>query len=154
MDKLIKLKTKRNYYISYIKGWAIISIMLIHLIDWSNLVLSESGLYFKEFLYPSVLFFIATAGGVIYLAYFKYDLWTASKKLFRRGGELIGIYFLYNIVKLYIFDFSREPFYHKFIFSGEMNLTDILSLNSFAAPISIILTIGIFNYLAAVFVFV
>lgn len=153
MDKSIKSKTKRNYYISYIKGWAIISIMLIHLIDWSNLALSGGVLYFKEFLYPSVLFFIATAGGVIYLAYAKYDLWTASKKLLRRGGELIAIYFLYNIIKLYIFDFSQEPFYYKFIFSGKMNLADILSLNSFTAPISIILTIGVFLMVSPLFLY-
>jgi len=148
MNQSVKLKTKRNYYFSYIKGWAIISIMLIHLFDWSGLILSKNSLYFKEFLYPSVLFFIATAGGVIFWAYAKYDLLTASKKLFRRGGELIAVYFLYNIIKLFIFNFSQEPFYYKFISAGKMNLTDILSLNSFTAPISIILTIGIFLIIA------
>jgi len=153
MDQLIKPKTKRNFYFSYIKGWAIISIMLIHLLDWSGLVLSRSGLYFKELLYPSVLFFIATAGGVVYLAYNKYDLLTAAKKSVRRGGELIAVYFLYNIVKLYVFNFSQEPFYYKFISLGRMNLGGILSLHSFTAPISIILTIGIFLVISPLFLY-
>jgi len=153
MNKSVKLKTKRNYYFSYIKGWAIISIMLIHLLDWSGLILSKNIFYFKEWLYPSVLFFIATAGGLTYLAYGKYDLLTASKKLFRRGGELIAVYFLYNIIKLYIYNFSVEPFYMQFTASGKMNLTDILSLHSFAAPISIILTIGIFLIISPLFLY-
>jgi len=153
MNQTIKIKTKRNYYFSYIKGWAIISIMLIHLLDWSGLILSASGFYFKELLYPSVLFFIALAGGLTYLAYSKYDLLTASKKLFRRGGELIAVYFLYNIIKLYIYNFSVEPFYMQFTAAGKMNLVGILSLNSFTVPISIILTIGIFLIISPIFLY-
>lgn len=153
MNQSVKLKTKRNNYFSYIKGWAIISIMLIHLLDWSGLILSKNSFYFKELLYPSVLFFIAAAGGVVYLAYAKYDLLTASKKLFKRGGELIAIYFLYNIIKLYVYNFSVEPFYEKFISAGKMNLADILSLRAFSAPISIILTIGIFLIISPLFLY-
>jgi len=153
MNKMVEPKAKRNYYFSYIKGWAIISIMLIHLLDWSGIILSKNGLYFKEWLYPSVLFFIATAGGLIYIAYSKYGMLKASKKLLRRGGELIAIYFLYNIIKLYIYNFSAEPFYNQFIFSGKMDLADILSLHSFTAPISIILTIGIFLIISPLFLY-
>ncbi|MDO8592947.1 MAG: hypothetical protein Q7R92_04255 [bacterium] len=140
----IKAKGQRNYYVSYSKGWAIISIMAIHLLDWSNQRLSAGELYFKELLYPSVLFFIATAGSVVYLAYAKKDLGAASKKLFRRGAELIGIYFLYNIVKLFIFNFSVEPFYAGFMAAGKLTIGNVLSLKSFTAPLSIILTIGVF----------
>ncbi len=146
-------KTKRNFFVSYLKGWAIISIILIHLIDWSNRNLSASELWLKELLYPSVLFFIATAGSVVYLAYAKYDLWTSSKKLWRRGGELVGVYFLYNILKLYLYDFSAEPFYAGFVASGKLTLYNILSLQAFTAPISIILTIGVFLIITPLFLF-
>lgn len=153
MNKLIKAKTERNYYFSYVKGWAIISITLIHLLDWSGLPMPKNSLYFKELLYPSVLFFIATAGGLTFLAYGKYEMLKAAKKLFRRGGELIGIYFLYNIIKLYIYNFPAEPFYNQFISVGKMNLADIFKLRSFAAPISIILTIGVFLIMAPLFLY-
>ncbi|MFA6306757.1 MAG: hypothetical protein WCV70_03895 [Patescibacteria group bacterium] len=153
MNVFFKAKTKRNYYFSYIKGWAIISIMLIHLLDWSGLILSKNIFYFKELLYPSVLFFIATAGGLTFLAYGKYEMLKASKKLFRRGGELIAVYFLYNIIKLYIYNFSAEPFYNQFIAAGKMDLSDILLLQAFTAPISIILTIGIFLMVSPLFLY-
>ena len=130
MNLFFKAKIKRNYYFSYLKGWAIISIILIHLLDWSGLILSKTSLCFKELLYTSVLFFIATAGGLVYLAYGKYDLLTASKKLFKRGSELIAVYFLYNIIKLYVYNFYTEPFYNRFASAGKMNLINILSLNS------------------------
>lgn len=146
-------KSKRNYYVSYLKGWAIISIIIIHLTDWSNRILSANQLWLKELLYPAVLFFIATAGAVVYLAYSKDDLWTASKKLFRRGAELIAIYFLYNIIKLYIFNFSTEPFYSGFIAAGRLTLANIMLLKSFTAPISIILIIGIFLLIAPLFLY-
>lgn len=148
---LSKAKIKRNYYVSYLKGWAIISIILIHLIDWSNQILTKNQLYFKELLYPGVLFFIAVAGSTIYIAYAKYDLLTAVKKSFRRGGELIAIYFLYNITKLFIYNFSVEPFYSQFIAAGKLNLINILALKSFTAPISIILTIGVFLIISPFF---
>ena len=153
MEQLIKTKTKRNNYFSYIKGWAIISIMLIHLIDWSGFILSKSNLYFKELLYPSVLFFIAISGSLVYVAYGKYDLLTATKRLFRRGGELIAVYFLYNIIKLFVFNFSREPFYNQFISQGKMNLVNILSLHSYTVPITIILTIGAFLIISPLFLY-
>lgn len=133
---------KRNNYISYIRGWAIISIIWIHLLDWSDTVLTKTQLGFKELLYPGVIFFIIMAGSLSYIAYRKYNLKTATLKSFRRGGELIVIYFLYNIVKLYIFDFSKEPFYQWFINNHTLNLSNILTLHSFTAPISIVLTIG------------
>lgn len=139
---------KRNHYVSYLKGWAIISIMLIHLLDWSNINLSAWQIDLKELLYPAVLFFMATAGSVVFIAYNKYDLPTASRKLWRRGIELILVYFLYNLAKLWFYDFSRQPFYWQFSQAGKLNLMDILTLQSFTAPISIILTIGIFLLLA------
>jgi len=146
-------KTKRNLYISYLKGFAIISIILIHLIDWSNRFLSAGELYFKELLYPAVLFFIATSGSVVYLAYAKYDLRTAAKKLFRRGGELIAVYFLYNIIKLYIYNFSHEPFYEQFAAAGQLDLAGVLSLKVFTSPITIILTIGALLIIAPLFLY-
>jgi peptidoglycan/LPS O-acetylase OafA/YrhL len=148
------LKKKRNFFVPYIKGWAIISIILIHLIDWSDITVSGWGSVAKEILYPAVLFFIANAGSVIYIAYNHYDLPKATKKLFMRGIELIGIYFIYNIVKFFIFDFSTEPFYDKFNFTQLSDIGSIFSLQAFTAPISILLTIGILLLIAPALLYI
>ena len=145
------IKTKRNFYVSYLKGFAIISIMLIHLIDWSNRSLVDYQLYLRELLYPGVMFFIATAGSVIYLAYMKYNWRISTRKLFRRGSELVGLYFLYNIVKLYIYNFPSEPFYAGFTAANKLNLISLLELKSFTVPITIILTIGILLLVSPIF---
>ncbi len=135
---------KRNHFISYIKGYAIIAVLLIHIIDWSNIIVTPLGLWLKELLYPGVFFFMATSGSVVYIAYSKSETWIKpAKKLFLRGLQLIGIYYLYNIIKLFIYDFGKEPFYWQFTNNGKMTLKNIVELQAYSAPISILLTIGV-----------
>ncbi len=135
---------KRNHFISYIKGYAILSVLLIHMIDWSNVIIGPTGMWLKELLYPGVFFFMATSGSVVYIAYAKSETWIKpAKKLFLRGLQLIGIYYAYNIVKLFIYDFSKEPFYWQFTNNGTMSLKNIVELRAYSAPISILITIGV-----------
>lgn len=151
----LNISGKRNYYVSYLKGLAILAIILIHLMDWSGIELTETQKYLKPWLYPSVLFFIALSGAVIFIAYGKYDnLLKITKKLLIRGLQLIGIYFLYNLVKLYIFNFDTEPFYGQFSYWGKLNTASVLTLKSFTAPITIILTIGIFLILSPILMYI
>jgi len=140
---------KRNHFISYIKGFAIISVILIHLIDWSNIIVTPTGSWLKELLYPGVFFFMSTAGSVVYIAYGQAEGWAKPAwKLFKRGWQLVGVYYLYNIVKLFIYDFSKEPFYWQYTEHGKMTWQNILTLQAFSAPIGILLTIGIFIMLS------
>ena len=95
---------KRNHFISYIKGYAIIAVLLIHMIDWSNIIVGHTTQLFKELLYPGVFFFMATSGSVVYIAYAKSETWLKpARKLFVRGLQLIGIYYLYNLVNSMLF---------------------------------------------------
>lgn len=142
---------KRNHFISYIKGYAILSVLLIHMIDWSNIIVSPAGMWLKELLYPGVFFFMATSGSVVYIAYAKSETWIRpAKKLFLRGLQLIGIYYLYNIIKLFIYDFSKEPFYWQFTNHGRMTWENILQLKVYSAPISILITIGVMIMLSPI----
>lgn len=142
---------KRNHFISYIKGYSIIAVLLIHMIDWSNIPVSNLGNWFKELLYPGVFFFMATSGSVVYIAYAKSETWIKpAKKLFLRGLQLIGIYYLYNIIKLFIYDFSKEPFYWQFTDSGRMSLKNIVELKVYSVPITILLTIGLMIMLSPI----
>lgn len=144
INSTIPKPRKRNHFISYIKGYAIISVILIHLIDWSNIAVSPTGSWFKELLYPGVFFFMSTAGSVVYIAYGQAESWAKPAwKLFKRGWQLVGVYYLYNIVKLFIYDFSKEPFYWQYTEHGKMTLKNILTLQVFSSPIGILLTIGI-----------
>ena len=146
---------KRNHFISYIKGYSIIGVLLIHMIDWSNTSIGPVGNWFKELLYPGVFFFMATSGSVVYIAYAKSETWLKpAKKLFWRGLQLIGIYYLYNIVKLFIYDFAKEPFYWQYTQHDQMNLSSILMLKSYSAPISILLTIGVMIMLSPILLFI
>jgi len=134
---------KRNHFISYIKGYAIIAVILIHLIDWSNIGVPPLANWLKELLYPGVFFFMACSGSVVYIAYARSETWVKpAKKLVWRGLQLIGVYYLYNIIKLFVYDFSKEPFYWQYTDHGLMTLKNILLLKIFSAPISILLTIG------------
>ena len=135
---------KRNHFISYIKGYSIIAVLLIHMIDWSNILIGTTGNNLKELLYPGVFFFMATSGSVVYIAYSKSETWIKpAKKLFLRGLQLIGLYYLYNLIKLFIYDFSKEPFYWQYTANGKMTWQNILELKAYSAPISILLTIGV-----------
>lgn len=142
---------KRNHFISYIKGYAILCVVLIHLIDWSNIPVNNVGSWFKELLYPGVFFFMSTAGSVVYIAYGKSEVWAKPAwKLFKRGLQLIAIYFLYNVIKFFIYDFSKEPFYWQYTEHGRMTLENILTLQVFSSPIGILLTIGVFIMLSPI----
>ncbi len=147
MSEIIKTVTvpkKRNHFISYIKGYAIISVIFIHLIDWSNIAVSPAGNWWKELLFPGVFFFMSTAGSVVYIAYGQSETWTKpALKLLKRGAQLVATYYIYNLIKLFIYDFSKEPFYLQYTEHGKMTLKNILTLQSFASPIGILLTIGI-----------
>lgn len=150
IDQPIQPK-KRNHFISYIKGYSIIAVLLIHMIDWSNIPVSNLGNWLKELLYPGVFFFMATSGSVVYIAYAKSETWTKpAKKLFLRGLQLIGIYYLYNIIKLFVYDFSKEPFFWQFTEHGKMTWQNILTLQSYSVPISILLTIGVMIMLSPI----
>jgi hypothetical protein len=86
---------------------------------------------------------MSTAGSVVYIAYAKSETWTKPAwKLFKRGWQLIGIYYLYSIIKLFTYDFSKEPFYWQYTEHGRMTWQNILSLQVFSSPIGILLTIG------------
>ncbi len=140
--------TKKNQCVSFLKGLSLIAVIWIHLMEWTDHQLTESELLARELLYPGVLFFIALTGTVVYLAYHKKDLWTATKRLWARGMSLIAIYFVYNIVKYYFYDFAKEPFYWQFPEKNIWSLGHILTLQSFAVPLSIILSIGVFLILS------
>jgi len=147
--------SKRNFYISYIKGYAIVGVLLIHLIDWSNIIITPNIKFWREFAYPAVLFFISTVGSVVYIAYaHRDDLKKTTRRLVTRGAQLIGIYFLYNIIKLWIYNFDKSPFYWQFTEKGTFDVKNIFLLHSFSVPITIILTIGVFLIISPLFLWI
>lgn len=146
---------KRNYYISYLKGVAILFIILIHLIDWGDTPLASWARFARQIFYPGVVFFMATAGSVIYIAYSKYDdLKKPTRRLISRGLQLIGIYYLYNIIKFFVFDYSKEHFYGGYVQQGIFTLKGILTLKAYAVPIPILVTFGIFIVLSPILLWI
>jgi hypothetical protein len=145
-------KTLRNSYISYLKGFAILAVIYIHLIDWSNVVLDKPSVFIKEQLYIAVFIFVALMGSLVYLAYGRRDLVTATKRLAYRGFQLIGIYYGYSLAKLWLFDFSQEPFYGQFESRHIFDAAHILRLETFSAPVSILFTLGCFLLLSPLLV--
>lgn len=153
MDKKIN---KKNKYISYIKGSAFFIILLIHLCDWGGLTNNPIFVDFRKIFYPglSILIFVAMSGSLIYLAYQDYDLKKASKRLITRGLKLIGIYYIFSIVKLFIFDFSKQDLYSNFIGSNRINdLLNILTLKKSDTGIAILFTIGIFLIISPILLY-
>ncbi len=136
----ITQKQKRNLYISYIKGVAIIGIMLIHTINWSNINLPRWGEVFEDWLHAAVFLFVLTTGSVLYVAYQHRTVAQQWKRLLHRAGTLLFIYYLYSIIKLLIFNFSTEPFYLQFINKGTFTVSDILAFHSFSVPITVLIT--------------
>lgn len=107
---------KRNFYISYMKGLALVYMIIIHLIDWSELQLGLTANLLKEILHTSLIFFVTLTGANIIQAYGNAEsLKKPIRKLYRRVVILTAIYFAYNIVKFLIFDFSTSNFYQQFI---------------------------------------
>lgn len=143
MEQIVETPTKRkrNLYISYIKGAAMLGIVLVHLINWSNIPVSLLGRIAKETLHSSLFLFVLTTGSVIVIAYeHRTSLRKTSLRLLSRAGELLFLYYLYNVVKFFVFDFSTQPFYLQFIEKGAFTLQNILSFKSFAVPITILPT--------------
>ncbi|NTU99151.1 succinyl transferase OpgC [Candidatus Falkowbacteria bacterium] len=133
-------KREKNLYISYIKGVAIIGIILIHLIDWSNMVLTSTGDTFKDLLQIAVFLFVFTSGSVVYFAYGHRSFAEQTKRLLYRGFQIIFLYYLYSIIKLLVFDFSTEPLYYQFTNKNALTIIDILLFRSFSVPIAILIT--------------
>lgn len=139
---------KRNNSISYIKGMAILGVILIHLFDWCEVNWSLEVKNIKEGLFPFVMLFIATAGSLMVIATKKYSLAIGSKRLIKRSLEIFAVYFGYNILKVLIFDFHKQPFYLWQIEAGTLNWLTILKLKAFSVPITILLTIATFVMLS------
>lgn len=145
---------KRNLYISYIKGVAIIGITLIHLIDWSNIVLTNTGRIIENLLLICVFLFVLTTGSVLFIAYGQRQPIDQIKRLFYRGAQILLIYYLYSIVKLLLFDFSNEPIYLQFINKGTFTISDILLFRSFSVPITILITYAFLLFISPLIFFV
>lgn len=136
-----RVETKKiNFYISYIKGVALIFIILIHLIDWSSIPSFLGIILLKELLHVGILLFVLTAGAVISIAYKNKTFQQAAKRLFFRGAQLLFFYYLYSFLKLFIFDFSSEPFYEQFTSIGRLTFQNILMFQSFSVPLTILIT--------------
>ncbi len=130
----------RNLYISYIKGIAIIGIILIHLIDWSNISQTVIIRAFDDVLHSAVLLFVLVGGSVTFVAYERKSVSQFFKRLLYRAGQLLFIYYLYSIVKLLVFNFKTEPFYGQFIKIGTLTVPNILTFHSFSVPITVLIT--------------
>ncbi|MEI6479598.1 MAG: acyltransferase family protein [bacterium] len=131
---------KFNFHVSYLNGFALISIIFIHLIDWSNLSISPSAQIIKDFLRAGVILFVFVAGAVTFIAYEGRTLIESTKRLLHRGIETLFFYYLYSLIKLFIFNFSTQPFYEQFIGIGKFSFLDILTFRSFSVPITILIT--------------
>lgn len=130
----------KNYYISYLKWLAIIFIILVHLINWSDMYITTALWNIKDFFHVGTLYFVVLSWSLIVIAYGKYDnIWKANKKLLKRALMLFGIYMLYSIIKITIFDFSKEPFFDSFAQAWKLNLISILTFKSYVVPITILL---------------
>jgi len=154
MKNQLPTKFNRNLYISYLRGIAILAIIIIHLIDWSGINLNSLGKAGQEWLYLGLIFFVALAGSVVFIAYapnknFSQVVW----RLIGHGTKLIGIYYAYNLIKLLVFNFGTEPFYWQFSEKGWLDFGHILTLQSFTAPISILLTIGAYLIISPLFIY-
>ncbi|MDD2516531.1 MAG: acyltransferase [Candidatus Gracilibacteria bacterium] len=151
-------KKKRNNFISYLKGIAIIFIMCIHLMDWSYRTFGQGMLYFKEIAFTGVLFFVALAGTVVVIAYKSKPIGRVIKRLSKRFLEIVGIYFLYNLIKYFLFSFqvidiAKQPFYHKYVEQGTFNLTGILTFQSYTVPLTILVMIASFLLISPIFIY-
>lgn len=146
---------KVNFYISYIKGAALIGIVLIHLIDWSNMQLPFVARLIKESFYAGVLLFVLAAGSTIFIAYGERPSFAKSAtRLFYRGAQLLFFYYLYSVIKLFIFNFKTEPFYAQFINAGTLTVPNILMFRSFSVPITILIMFAFFLALSSLFLYI
>ncbi|RJQ28179.1 acyltransferase [Candidatus Parcubacteria bacterium] len=132
-------KKKVNFYISYIKGIALVFIVLIHLIDWSGAPVPLGVFLLKELFHVGILLFILTSGAVILIAYKNKPIRKIFERLIYRSAQLLLFYYAYSFIKLFIFDFSTEPFYEEFITIGTLTFQHILTFHSFSVPLTILI---------------
>ncbi len=133
-----------DHSITFAKGIAILGAVFIHVLDWSNYITTDWLLTLKELTYPIVFIFVACSGALALISYNRKPFKIFSSRMLTRGAQLIGIYYLYNLVKLFIYDFRVEDFYLKFKEAGTLDVWGVISLQSFTAPVAIIFTIGVF----------
>lgn len=151
----IKKEKKKQPYISYLKGYSIIAVILIHLIDWGSFGNVKFLQYFKELLFPGVMFFVAMIGSLIYFAYKDSDLKKTTFKLIKRGLQIIGIYYLYSVIKLFVYNFQKEPFFAYFENSDRIkDLVNVITLKTSVVPLPILFTLGVFMILSPSFLFI
>lgn len=145
----------KNYYISYLKWIAIIFIMLVHLINWSDMPINTILFDLKDFFHIGTLYFVALSWSLIVIAYGKYDnMWKANKKLLKRAIMLFWIYMMYNVTKLYIYDFSKEPFYQSFANAWKLNLLWIITFKTYVVPITILLLWCMFLFITPIILYI
>lgn len=139
--------SKKNFYISYLKWTAILLIILVHLINWSEMAPGVNTIYYylKDILHIWLLFFITLSGSLIIIAYGKYDnIKKPSIRLFKRSLILIWIYFSYSMIKLYLYNFKKEPFFLQFVEKWTLNISWIFSFQSFSVPITVLILWSMF----------
>lgn len=129
-------KKKKNFYISYIKGLALIFIVLIHVVNWSNMPAPFGVFLVKEVFHTGLFLFVLTAGSVVYIAYRNKSIRQATERLWFRGLQLLLFYYLYNIIKMMVFNFSTEPFYNQF--DGMLSASNIFLFKVYTVPISVL----------------
>ncbi|EKD66795.1 MAG: hypothetical protein ACD_49C00009G0020 [uncultured bacterium (gcode 4)] len=147
---------KRNYYISYLKWIAMVFIVLTHLINRSNIKIISGSFfsYFNDLIKIWPLFFLVLSGSLIIIVYSKYDLKISSLRLYKRSLLLLLVYYFFNILKFYTFDFAKEPYYWQFIERNTFNLTWILTFQSYAVPIPILILFSIFLAITPLFLYI
>ena len=108
----------------------------------------------KEFFYTGILLFTFTTGSVIVIAYqHRTSLRDTAIRLFYRGSQLLFFYYLYNIVKLAVFNFDTQPLYYQFINIGTLTIPNILAFRSFTIPITILITYAFFIAFSSLFLY-
>ncbi|EKE29797.1 MAG: hypothetical protein ACD_2C00096G0003 [uncultured bacterium (gcode 4)] len=145
---------KRNFYISYIKWLSLIYMIIIHLVDWSDMRLWVTSSLLKEVLHTSLIFFVTLTWANIIQAYWNYEnIKKPMKKLYKRIAILLAIYFAYNFIKFMIFDFSTSAFYLQFIEKGYFNIWWLLTFRSFTSPITVLIMDSTFLALSPILLY-
>lgn len=148
MTTIEKPTKKRNNYISYVKWFALITIVIVHLVHWSNIQIGPILKYIMEISSVWILLFMSMIWVVVIYAYWKYeDFKKPTKRLLQRALLLLAIYFAYNIIKYYLFPYfwfyDKQPFYWQFTERWTLDLMWILTLKSFTVPITVFVLIPI-----------
>ncbi len=147
--------SKKNHYISYLKWLAVLSIILIHLINWSEIEVTDLSFYLRDILHVWLLYFITLSWSLIVIAYWKYDnLVKPTKRLIKRSLMLLAIYFAYSIIKWAIYDFSKEPFFLQFIEKWKWELVDIFTFQAFTVPITVLILWAQFLLITPIILFI